>query len=231
MQKIMHITFEESENDVIFKITEFDPKFENVFKICYYQSDGKSYYKSFPKNTKNIELIKQHYLKNAEEMFNQLGYFRPIPWEDALYEFVKRMKGSQVEWWLTGSCATCIRGIPLNPHDVDITFNSKDIDELNEIFANYLIEPIVDTNGWLTKDFGVVFLHARIDLASDPVAALDEPEPVDCGPFARAHLETVTWRGYEIKVPPLYLQLNVNKKRGRHDRVHLIQRHMESINK
>lgn len=87
--------------------------------------------------------------------------------------------------------------------------------------------PVVDTNGWLTRDFGVIFLHARIDIASDPQDILDIPEPVDCGPYARQNLETIQWNEYEIKVPPLELQLNVNKRRERTDRVKLIEEFMK----
>jgi hypothetical protein len=65
----------------------------------------------------------------------------------------------------------------MNPHDVDIMTDSKSIEEITDVFSDYLIEPIVDTNGWLTKDFGVIFLHARIDIASDPQEILDIPEP------------------------------------------------------
>lgn len=83
----------------------------------------------------------------------------------------------------------------------------------------------------MTKDFGVLFLHARIDIASDPQACLDDPEPVDCGPYAKEHLDTVTWNGYDIKVPPLSLQLHVNKLRGRHDRARLIQDYMNKYSK
>ncbi|MTI79475.1 MAG: hypothetical protein FH758_01130 [Firmicutes bacterium] len=164
-------------------------------------------------------------------MFSQLGYFSPVPWEEALYEFVKKVNGKGIGWWLTGSCAACIRGIKLNPHDVDIMINSKDVDRINDVFDGYIIEPIVDTNGWLTKDFGVIFLHARIDIASDPLACLDDPEPVDCGPYARANLEEITWRGYVIKVPPLELQLNVNRRRGRLDRVKLIEEYIKNQSK
>ncbi|MCX7746606.1 MAG: hypothetical protein N2645_06930 [Clostridia bacterium] len=225
----MKVSFQEFEDNVIFRVSDFDIKYENVLKMCFYQTDGKSYFKSFPRSTKNIEIIKENYLMNAEEMFSQLGYFRPIPWEKALLEFIKRLEGIKIDWWLTGSCAACIRGIPLNPHDVDIMISSKHVNELSEIFADCIVEPIVDTNGWLTKDFGVIFLHARIDIASDPQSCLDEPEPVDCGPYAKANLEKVMWQGYEIKVPPLNLQLNVNKKRERLDRVALIQSYINSV--
>lgn len=111
----------------------------------------------------------------------------------------------------------------MNPHDVDIMIDSRSIDEITEVFSDCLIEPIVDTNGWLTKDFGVIFLHARIDIASDPQGILDIPEPVDCGPYTRQNLEIINWNGYEIKIPPLELQLNVNRRRERMDRVKLIE--------
>jgi hypothetical protein len=81
-----------------------------------------------------------------------------------------------------------------------------------------LFEPIVDTRGWLTKHFGVLFLGARVDIASDPVAAWDDPDPVDCGPTARRNLETVEWEGERIAVPPVQYLINANTRRRRLDR-------------
>ncbi|MFL0251046.1 nucleotidyltransferase domain-containing protein [Clostridium neuense] len=224
----MLITFEEKCDDIIFRVSKFHEKYEKILKMCFYEADGESYIKKFSKDIKNIDKIKANYKKSAEKMFSQLGYFEPIPWEDALLEFVKRLNGKGVDWWLTGSCAACIRGIPLNPHDVDIMIDSKYVSEISGIFSDCLVEPIVDTKGWVTKDFGVIFCHARIDIASDPSECLDEPEPSDSGPYAKQHLERIKWKGYEIKVPPLNLQLSVNKRRERMDRVKLIE---EYINK
>ncbi|PTN36930.1 hypothetical protein C6366_08590 [Desulfonatronum sp. SC1] len=162
-------------------------------------------------------------------MFDQLGYFKPIPWDIALFDFAKELENKDINWWLTGSCAVCVRGIPLNPHDVDIMIDSSDVYKISDMFSDYLIEPIVDTNGWLTKDFGVIFRHARIDIASDPQDILDNPEPIDCGPSALANLEEVNWKGLIIKVPPLHLSLNVNKRRKRIDRVTKIEQYLNQI--
>lgn len=63
-------------------------------------------------------------------MFDQLGYFAPIPWDAALYEFVSKLEGADIDWWLTGSSAVCIRGIALNPHDVDVMVASADVPAL-----------------------------------------------------------------------------------------------------
>ena len=226
--EFMKITFEEINDDVIYRISDFDPKYEKIFQMCFYQNDGKGYIKKYPKKSKYIEKMKRRYYENAQLMFDQLGYFSDVPWEMALKSFCQIINGKDINWWLTGSCATCIRGIELNPHDLDIMIDSKNVDELTELFSNYLIEPIINTDGWLTKDFGVIFLHARIDIASDPAAILDEPEPIDCGPYAQSNLEVLDWAGFKIKVPPLELQLTVNRKRGRLDRVEKIEEYLRA---
>jgi len=219
----MRVSFEEADEKVIFRISEFHPKYERILQMCFYENDGEGYIKVYPKNARHLDKIKKRYFEKAKLMFDQLGYFVPVPWEKALMEFCKRTQGTNINWWLTGSCAACIRGIKMYPHDVDIMTDSKSVEEITDVFSDYLIEPIVDTNGWLTKDFGVIFLHARIDIASDPQKILDIPDPVDCGPYAKNNLEIINWNGYEIKIPPLELQLTANKKRERIDRVKLIE--------
>jgi hypothetical protein len=150
-----------------------------------------------------------------------LFYFG-MPWEKALELFCQRVQNSGLSWWLTGSCAACIRGVDLNPHDVDIIIDSKHCSLVEDMFAQEIIEPLRDTSGWVTKDFGVIFLKARIDIASDPSPKIDLPQPSDCGPYALANLETVNWHGYDIRVPPLELQIDINKRRGRTERAEKI---------
>lgn len=225
----MKFSFSVANHLVTFRITDFDPKYIPVFEMCFYQPQENAYQKTFPADLPNLEQIKSYYAAHAQEMFNQLGYFAPIPWQDALCFFLERVQSTSIRWWLTGSCAACIRGIDLNPHDVDIMVDSRDIPQIEECFADVIIEPIINTQGWLTKDFGVLFAHARIDIASDPVAALDDPEPLDCGPYAQAHLEQVNWRGFDIPVPPLSLQIAVNRKRERWERVQRMQAWLDQM--
>lgn len=219
----MNITFEEAGDTVIYRVSGFDPKYEPVLQACFYENDGRGYVRKYAKNAKYLDRMTRRYAAVAQTMFDQLGYFAPVPWASGLRQFCRMMGEAGIPWWLTGSCAACIRGIALEPHDVDVMFDSRDAAALTEALRDVLIEPITPTNGWVTKDFGILFLDVRIDLASDPSPALDDPEPVDCGPYARAHLETVEWEGYQIKAPPLELQLNVNRRRGRLDRVQKIE--------
>jgi hypothetical protein len=41
-------------------------------------------------------------------------------------------------------------------------------------------------------------------------------------------LETIHWEGYNIRIPPIELQLNANKIRNRKDRIMLIESFIES---
>ncbi|NLM11917.1 MAG: hypothetical protein GX213_14335 [Clostridiaceae bacterium] len=161
-------------------------------------------------------------------MFGQMGYFKEVPWEDALLDFINKVEGTDIDWWLTGSCATCLRGIDVQPHDIDIMLSSKDIDIINDIFGDYIVEPIRSSKGWVVNYFGVLFIGARIDLAFDPEDFVDNPEPVDFGPYAIKNLEEINWKGKIVKIPPLNLQLQVNKRRGRNDRVRAIEDYMNS---
>ncbi|SFI23524.1 hypothetical protein SAMN05192551_10964 [Tindallia magadiensis] len=227
----MKIEFEEQKDEIIYRVYDFDPKYEEIFQMCFYEKDDRGYTKKYPKHAKYLDRMKERYQENAPLMFDQLGYFAEVPWQLGLKKFCEMLQNSTVNWWLTGSCAACIRGVELNPHDIDIMIDSESVDEITEIFKDYLIEPIISTEGWLTKDFGVIFMDVRIDIASDPAPILDEPEPVDCGPYALKNLEIVDWNGFQIKVPPLKLQFNVNQKRGRFERAKKIKAFMEAKKK
>lgn len=227
----MQLSTAELDGKVYFLIREVEHRFIPVLQMCYYQPDDKGFYKAYPADYPNIELIRENFVRNGIEMFHQLGYFKPIPWQLGLKEFIRRVQGSGISWWLTGSCAVCLRGIALKPHDVDIMVDSRDIPKIMELFRDDIFEPIVDTQGWVTKEFGVLYLGCRVDIASDPAACLDDPLPVDCGPYAKAHLERIIWEGYSVLVPPLELSLAVNKKRERWDRVKLIEEHLTERDK
>lgn len=222
----MRPTFDQRDDQMLFRLDEVDQRYDDVLRQCFWKRDDRGWFRPYPMDAPYLERIMPYFTANAERMFAQLAYFEPIPWQHALLAFADRVRGSDIDWWLTGSCAACIRGVSLNPHDVDIMIDSRCVTAVADCFADVLIEPIVDTGGWLTKDFGVLFCHARIDIASDPAAVLDNPEPADCGPYARQHLEEVQWRGRTFLVPPLELQASVNQRRGRLDRAALIRAHL-----
>ncbi len=76
---------------------------------------------------------------------------------------------------------------------------------------------------WTCNWWGRAFLRARVEWVGGVGPSADEPLPTDFGPTAAASLEAVPWRGRTIMVPPLELQLQVNERRGLHDRVQQIR--------
>jgi hypothetical protein len=220
---IIKISFSEDEKGVFFKVSDYPKEYEDVLKNSYYSFDEQGCYKKFNKPIDNIEQVKINFASYAEDMFAQQGYFKPVLWEDALLAFIEKVKDKDIDWWLTGSCATCVRGIDIGPHDVDIMLKSKDIEKMKEMFREYIVEPIVDSKGWVVDYFGVLFMNARIDIAFDPQEWVDSQSKADFGPYASNHLEEVVWKGNIIKVPPLKLQLEANKNRQRFDRVKAIE--------
>lgn len=225
----MRIEFRPDGPCVRYELHDVDPALDGVLRQCFWQHDGGIWHRSYPLSAPHLDTARERFSRHAEEMFRQLAYLSPVRWEEGLLAFAARAHEAAVDWWLTGSVAACLRGVPLQPHDVDIMIDHDDVATIADLFADLTVEPLVDTGGWLTRDFGVLFRHCRIDLASDPVDALDDPEPIDCGPYARHHLETVTFHGFDVRVPPLALTLAANRRRGRHDRVALIQAHLDAV--
>ena len=94
---------------------------------------------------------------------------------------------------------------------------------LGRIFADALIEPVIcDSSSPISDYWGRAFLTARLEWIGAPKAAVDSPSPSDFGPVAASRLETVTWEGWQLRVPPLDLQRAVSQRRGLTTRVALI---------
>jgi len=219
----VEISFLETENDISFITSEIPENLISVFKRQFYEVEGDLAVKKFPKPIENLETIKQNYLKYKPELISQAGNLKPVKWEEGLAAFIDIVSGEDIDWWLAGSCSLALRGIDVVPHDIDIMLSSRDLEKIKNHFLDYTLWPILPTGGWIVEYFGMVFLGCQVDFAFDPLPELDQPEPVDCGPYAGSHLEEIVWKGQQIKVPPVELFINVNRKRGRFDRVQAIE--------
>lgn len=210
-------------NQVKFVLSEVETVYEDVLRAHYYTKEADGFVKSFPADAEDLDLIQANFRAGIGEMLAQLAGLAPVRWEEAVQEISRRLTGAVITWWLTGSCAACLWGAAIDPHDVDVMLDSGDLGRVHRLLRETIIEPVVSCRGWVTNHFGVAFHGARIDLAFNPQPCLDRPEPSDSGPFAREHLETVRFRGHEIRVPPLRLQLANNLRRGRLDRAKAIE--------
>jgi hypothetical protein len=148
-----------------------------------------------------------------------------VPWPAALESVCRKLENSGVDWWLCGSAALAVRGLPVVPRDVDLVVADSDAVAIGELLADGLIEPVCPAGWPISKWWGRAFLHARVEWVGGVTPAADEPEVTDYGPAAAASLETIRWRDWQIRVPPVHLQRAVSVRRGMTDRVALIDKH------
>ncbi len=156
-------------------------------------------------------------------LLRQAAGLEPVPWQDALDEVCRRFAAAGgVGWFLGGSAALAVRGAPVGPHDLDLIVAGEDAVRVGDVLADGILEPVCTGEWPLSIWWGRAFLHARVEWAGGVTAAADQPEVTDFGPAAESQLETVTWHGWQLLVPPLHLQRAVCERRGLTARVAMI---------
>ena len=206
-----------------FIIADADPKCHDAIRGLAYFPLGDGFGKTYPANTPGLDGIYGNFENHAEEMVLQAADVVRTPWEDCLLVFIERVEPHNIDWWLCGSAALAVRGMAIVPHDLDLVVSDGDSVRLGEVLADCMIEPVVPVEGWFCNWFGRAFLHARLEWVGGVDERADSHGVSDFGPTAQSRLDTVEWRGKEVRVPPLDLQLAVNRRRGLNKRVELIE--------
>jgi hypothetical protein len=166
----------------------------------------------FPAGAPYAAQAAAHFEECAERMIYQAARIDKAPWRRALEDVLARLPADG--WFLAGSTALAVRGVQLDPRDVDlVAFDADSCARIAEVLEDVLVEPLVD-GGPLGEKWFRAFSHARIECVGGPHASNDTPHPSDFGPFAMARLTTAHWRGFDIPVPPLELQLASRQRRG-----------------
>ncbi len=213
-----------------FVIVELDPRYQTGAGGLGFTPSEEGLVRFFPDNLPNMEQIHATFERYGEAMIIQAAGLCPVPWEQALLAFLSAIAGQPINWWLVGSAALAVRGIDVAPQDLDIVTDGAGAQRLGELLMDYLVEPVVNCgNVWISDWWGRAFLHARVEWVGDVHADVDEPYWSDFGPAAAAYLEKLTWRGTEIRVPPLELQLAVSERRGLKERVQRIREHRNHL--
>lgn len=170
--------------------------------------------------TADLDRVFASFSMHLEEMLLQSAALRPVQWDRALEGCLDRVQGSGLGWWLYGSGALAVRGVDIEPRDLDLVVD--DAHHAAALLSDLLVEPVTPRNGWVAKWTGRAFHGALIEWLAGAHPSGASP-PHEQEPAARDHLETVQWRGRAVHVPALELQLLVAEHRGLDDRVHLIR--------
>ena len=206
-----------------FVVSEADPLFHEALRGLAFQQDAEEFARSFPAETPDLESIYKYFTDSLASIPRQKVQLEPVNWEHILGAFLERAAAHMSDWYLVGSAALAVRGLDVQPGDVDLVTSERDAETLDELFRNERIEPLQRTDGWIWSRFGRAFPGGRLEWVGGVNARADTPRPCDFGLTAAARLETVAWRGAAIRVPPLDLQLAVSERRGLQQRADQIR--------
>lgn len=226
----MNISISKKGDSIVINAVNLTESEASVVKASYFEEQGDSWLKifsvdslmfdhDFPEMEKNLKGFIQ---QEAGREFNKTAF------ENALEWVCETHKREGIYWWLPGSAALYVRGLDVEPHDIDLMVYKKDLRAIEECVKPYIVEPFHHVTDWMVKGFGVVNYNCRIDYSFEPETWVDDQGAVDFGPYAENNLETIAWKDFDIKVPSLHLHLPGNEARGRNSIVSQIQKKMGS---
>jgi hypothetical protein len=207
-------------SELVLSLAEVDRGLAETVSQLGFGVDGERFVRRFPSDAAYADAAAARFPLVAEALVLQTAGLEPVPWEDALDEVARRLDGSR--WWLVGSAALAARGVAVRPRDLDLIVDAEEVAQAAECLADGLVEPLVP-GGWLGRWWVRGFLGARVEVVGGVNPELDEPEPTDFGTLAASRLEVVRWRGFDLLVPPLDLQLRAAERRGLDERVRAIR--------
>lgn len=183
---------------------------ERLVHMGFQRADAKSFMRDLSA-TPGIRRIHDNFSRHLEAMVLQSARLGSVPWDEALTEFLRRVEGSGLDWFLSGSGALAVRGLDVSPGDLD--FVVADAQATGLLLDDLLVEPVTEMPGWMAKQSGRAFYGALIEWVAEVDPAVDQ-KPHEQGPAAASRLETVEWEGHTIRVTPIDLQLEVSELRG-----------------
>jgi hypothetical protein len=213
---------EQSESGAQYVVVDVPSIYHEALEQLGFSRRDSGFNRSFPPHIVGIESAHANFAQHLRKIVLQTAGLTPAPWHEALDLFLERIEGRQIDWWLTGSAALAVRGFAVAPRDLDLVVDDDGAILLGELLRDALVEPVHPAD-WFCNWWGRAFLAARVEWIGGVGSSADEPLPTDFGPAAAASLEDVPWRDHKIRVPPLELQLQVNERRGLHDRVEQIR--------
>jgi hypothetical protein len=205
-----------------FEVMTANPVYEQLLVQVGFRRAGGPLFVRYVDNPSGIEEIYENFARHIEEILLQHAGVEPVPWERALREFLRRVHGVELRWWLSGSAALAVRGIDIAPRDLD--FAVADSQALGRLLQDALVEPVTRMREWVAEWFGRAFLGALVEWVSDVRTPIVDDHGLEQGADAASRLERVPWEGHVIPVTPLDLQLVVAERRGHRDRAEKIRR-------
>jgi hypothetical protein len=142
-----------------FVISAFDPVCqESLEHLGYLGVGGDPFATRWFADSPQVPDYHERFAASIDQMVLQSARLVAVPWNEALLEFLRRVEGSDLSWWLSGSAAFAVRGIE-KPADIDV--NVSDAYLAGELFDDLLVTPVEELDRWVAKRTGRAFCRAR----------------------------------------------------------------------
>ncbi len=88
---------------------------------------------------------------------------------DVLRLIVQRLAGSDVVWAVTGSLGCRLQGVPVQPHDIDISSDARGVYEIARRLAAFVTRPVVFSGTErIRSHFGALEIHGiQVEIMGD----------------------------------------------------------------
>ena len=224
----MHTKLQKNDDKVQFIIVDAPEKYHEVIRALAYSETEAGFMKSFPADTPHLDRAYQNFEQHIGTIIKQSAGEAPVPLEEAFEAFLKRTYHLNTDWWVAGSVPLWLRGFDVQPGDIDLIVDSEGAIKWGNALSDAMIEPVAITGGWFCEFWGRAFLHARIEWTGGI-------DPENDFSYVREYylpsvdkLETINWKGYDIRIPPVEPQLKMDEMRGRTEHVRKIRETMKS---
>jgi hypothetical protein len=213
----LHTSVEIRGSRAIYEVRTCDPLYQERLLHMGFVRAGEARFTRNLSNAGDVRATHRNFAQDLEEMLLQSARIHTVRWEETLELFLRRVERTPLRWFLYGSGALAVRGIDIQPGDLD--FWVSDAQLAGRIFEDLLVEPVTTMTGWVADCGGRAFAGCIFEWLAGLHPEVDEPTPHEHGLVALRSLESVSWHGWTVLVPPLGLQLSVAEQRGLSDRV------------
>lgn len=96
----MKVSRKTEEATISFIISEADPRHHDAIRHLFYDEENNDFVKIFPSNTPHIDTCFNNFEKHIEQIILQTAGDKSIPWDNALFTYLKTVDEKDIDWWL-----------------------------------------------------------------------------------------------------------------------------------
>ncbi|HEV2316047.1 MAG TPA: hypothetical protein VGV89_00520 [Thermoplasmata archaeon] len=173
-------------------------------------------------------------------LLRQAGHIAPAPIEAGLKELLTKiahpLEVGGVPWQIGGSAGAWIRGVALEPADIDLCVTTEDVHALEELLEEFLIEPNhpVPNESGDEVIRGAAFVGTfqagiRVEWGAAHEKARHGAAATEWGPGWVFRVQKERWGKFEVPLAPLEFELIRVAQKGEIERLDLLIDRMAEV--